>query len=59
MALDLGRLMRGHHSLITAMLDDHDLAFRLYGTTGMHASVGIQKLMAAGVAYMFFWLLHN
>ena len=52
MALDLGRLMHGHHSLISAMLDDHSLAFRLYGTAGKNAPVGVQKLMAAGVAYM-------
>ena len=59
MALDLRRLMQGHHSLISAMLDDHTLAIRLYGTSGKNAPVGVQKLMAAGVAYMFFWLLHN
>jgi hypothetical protein len=59
MALDLGRLLQGHHSLVAAMLQDHVLAFRLYGTAGKNASIGVQKLMAAGVAYMYFWLLSN
>ena len=59
MALDLGRLLQGHHTLVSAMLQDHSLAFRLYGTAGKKASIGVQKLMAAGVAYMYFWLLYN
>jgi len=41
------------------MIQDHSLAFRLYGNSGVNAPVGIQKLMAAGVAYMYFWMLHN
>ena len=59
MVLDIGRLFHGHHSLVAAMLQDHSLAFRLYGTSGTNAPVRVQKLMAAGVAYMYFWMLHN
>ena len=41
------------------MLEESPLAFRLYGNTGRHANVGVQMLMAAGVAYMYFWLSVN
>jgi len=59
LALDIGRLFHGHPSLVSAMIQDLSLAFRLYGNSGVNAPVGIQKLMAAGVAYMYFWMLHN
>jgi len=59
LVLDIGRLFHGHPSLVSAMIQDHSLAFRLYGTSGLNAPVGIQKLMAAGVAYMYFWMLRN
>jgi hypothetical protein len=59
MVLDIGRLFHGHQSRVSAMLQDHSLALRLYGTTGHNAPVGVQKLMAAGVAYMYFWMQNN
>jgi hypothetical protein len=59
MVLDIGRLFHGHHSLVSAMIQDHSLAFRLYGNSGQNAPVGVQKLMAAGVAYMYFWMQNH
>ena len=59
MALDFERLMHGHLSVVSSMLEDSQLAFRLYGNAGRHSNVGVQMLMAAGVAYMYFWLSLN
>lgn len=59
MALDFERLTHGHPSVVSQMLEDSQLAFCFYGNAGRHSNVGVQMLMAAGVAYMYFWLSVN
>ena len=40
MVLDIGRLFHGHPSLVSAMIQDHSLALKLYGKSGMNAPMG-------------------